>query len=224
MALREADPPAGPLYHIGRLPNPLAWTEWEYVGGGRFDDPRQLRQFRVLYAAEQRLAAFVETLQKWRPSIEALAALNSIHPVSGLDDVPENAIGVIPADWGLTRGIATFHLLPGQHWLDLREHETRETLRGMLAPTLQALRYDDFDLSDVLGRDRRLTQTIAWLAHEQGFHGITYTSRFSHHFTCWAIFEGADFTSRAHESIAADDADFLDAVRRFNLRVAQGDR
>lgn len=73
MAVVEAAP-EGELYHIGRLPDVMAWTEWQHVGEGRFDDPANPPTFRVLYAAETRLAAFIETLQKWRPSMSALAA------------------------------------------------------------------------------------------------------------------------------------------------------
>jgi hypothetical protein len=62
MAFIEAESPSGPLYHIGRLPDPLAWADWQYLGSGRFDNPNPSRGFRVLYAAEQRVAAFVETL------------------------------------------------------------------------------------------------------------------------------------------------------------------
>jgi hypothetical protein len=96
MALIEAESPSGPLYRIGRLPDPLAWADWQYLGGGRFDDPEASGGFRVLYAA---VAAFVETLQKWRPSVEALAALESIRRAPGVLDVPGELAGVVPSDW-----------------------------------------------------------------------------------------------------------------------------
>jgi hypothetical protein len=130
VALIEADLPKGALFHIGRTPNVLAWAEWAYVGGGRFDAPARLGKFRVLYAAEQRLAAFVETLQKWRPSIEALAALESVTIGSGPTPASERDMGRKPEDWRLKRGIGMLRLLPNQRWLDLRRHETRESLRA----------------------------------------------------------------------------------------------
>lgn len=73
--VRDAPAPAGVLNRIGRCPSPLAWLPWQAVGTGRFDDPRG--EFRVLYAAEQRLACFVETLAPWRPSLEDLARLRA---------------------------------------------------------------------------------------------------------------------------------------------------
>lgn len=57
------------LFRFGRLPDPLALIPWEYVGGFRFDDPE--RQFRVLYAAEQRKACLVEKLASLRPPPDA---------------------------------------------------------------------------------------------------------------------------------------------------------
>jgi hypothetical protein len=218
MALIEAEPPSEPLIHIGRNPDPFAWTDWQFVGTGRFDDPRRPSQFRVLYAAEERLAAFVETLQKWRPSMEALAALGVI-PVPR-DDVLEETIGMIPSDWHLKRSIGTLLLLPNQRWLDLREHETRETLRVRLASTLRRLGAEDFDLSDALGRNRRLTQTIARFAFEDGFQGIAYKSRFDVNFTCWAIFEGAQFEPIGRFAFMRNDPDLIEAARRFSLRRA----
>lgn len=220
MALREATVPAAVLYHVGRNPDPLAWVEWRYVGGGRFDDPKRPRTFRVLYAAEQRLAAFVETLPKFRRSIEALAALQEIVPARGEDFAAEDTAGAIPADWHLKRMIGALRLLPGQRLLDLREHETRETLRVELAPTLQRLGYKDFDLSDALSRNRRLTKPIARFAEERGFRGIAYTSRFDITFDCLAIFEGAEFEALERRSIERDDPDLIEAARRHNLRWA----
>lgn len=219
MALLEADSPSEPLFHIGRNPDPFAWTEWRFVGAGRFDDPRQPRTFRVLYATEQRLAAFVETLQKWRPSIDALAALENVVPHPAIAGTVEHIPGTIPADWHLKRSLGTLRLLPDQRWLDLREHESRETLRMQLAPMLQQLGLDDFDLSDALSRNRHLTQTISRFAFDEGFQGIAYKSRFDDTFDCWAVFEGARFEPTGRFAILRNDSDLIEAARRLNLRA-----
>jgi hypothetical protein len=117
--------------------------------------------------------------------------------------------------------MGTLLLLPDQHWLDLREHETREALRPILAPTLHALGHDDFDLSDAVGRDRRLTQAIAAFAREQKFDGTAYKSRFDPAFDCWAIFEGALFDSISYSEIDRADPDLLEALTLFGLRLAE---
>jgi hypothetical protein len=219
MGLIEAIPPPGRLYHIGRHPDPLAWPEWAYVGGSRFDDPDPNPSYRVLYTAEQRLGAFLETLQKWRPSMEALAALESVTPGPGGQDAPNQEAGVIPADWHLNRRIGIVRVFPDQRWLDLREHETREELRTRLAAKLLEFGQDDFDLGDAFGRDRRVSQAVSQFAHDNEFQGIAYTSRFDDNFDCWAIFEGAKFEGIDRVPIARDDPDLLEAARRFGLRA-----
>ena len=68
VAVREVASVPASLYLIGKESDPLAWpAQRERAGPNRFDDP--LNQFRALYAAEQRIACFVETLAGFRPSI-----------------------------------------------------------------------------------------------------------------------------------------------------------
>ncbi|MGH2345042.1 MAG: RES domain-containing protein, partial [Chloroflexota bacterium] len=65
--------PAGPVYRIGRSPDPFAAPDWVYAQpdgtfGGRFDDPSGRRgvpanqRFRVLYFATEPVDAFAEVL------------------------------------------------------------------------------------------------------------------------------------------------------------------
>lgn len=79
--VREASEPAGALYRVGHLPDPPAWPDWRYVGGGRFDDFQ--RMFRTLHAAEQRLACFVELLAAFRPSPHTLALSTAVVGTDG---------------------------------------------------------------------------------------------------------------------------------------------
>ena len=183
-SLQLAPEPSGPLYRVGRLPDPLVWPDWRYAGGSRFDDPS--RAFRTLYAAESRLACFVELLAAFRPSPRALALL---HGVVGAEE--ELSVGVVPGDWARKRCVRAFRLLPRQRWLDLRAFETREALRVELAPKLVELGLEDLDVSGVRGPSRELTQALARLAYERGFSGLAYRSRFDDSLDCWAVFEGA---------------------------------
>lgn len=73
--------PDGPIYRLGREPDPWAWPDWSTAGpdgtfGNRWDDPAT--SYRVLYASSQRLGAFVETLARLRPDLEVVAALGEI--------------------------------------------------------------------------------------------------------------------------------------------------
>jgi hypothetical protein len=200
------------LYRVGRLPDPLAWPPWELVGDGRFDDPQ--REFRVLYAGHRR-ACFLETLAPFRPSVEALAALQQV--TGSQEPMPR---GVVPADWYQKRAVARLRLKTRQRWLDLRAAETREALRSELAATLLDLGLADLDLSGVLGPQRRLTQAIARWAYEHGYIGIAYLSRFDDALSLWAIFEGAVFEPvGVPEPIVPDDPDLVATAHLFGLAI-----
>jgi len=209
--VRSARTPRGGLYRIARLPDPLAWPPWEFVGGGRFDDPQ--REFRVLYAAAQRRGPFVETLAQFRPLLEALARMRRVG--GNEEPLPKTRV---PAHWYQRHAVARLRLLPGQRWLDLRAPQTREILRAELATTLLTQGLSDLDLSRVLGPGRTLTQTIARWAYEHGYAGLAYHSRLDHTLTLWAIFEGAAFEPVGlPEPITPDDPDLVATARLFGL-------
>jgi hypothetical protein len=204
------------LYRIGRAPDPLAWPPpRKGAGTGRFDDPAG--GFRVLYAAEQRIACFVETLAPFRVSLEWLGAVRRVRAGDRGSDEPEG--GVIPADWLARRRIAAFALPPGRQWLDLRALETRVALRGRLASLLATQHQADFDLGDALSRNRPLTQAVARWAYDEGFDGVVYTSRFACAFDCWAIFDRVGTDRRSVTAIHRDDPDLEEVARLFDLRM-----
>jgi hypothetical protein len=65
-----------------------------------------------------------------------------------------------------------------------------------------------------------LTQAIARWAHERGYHGIAYKSRFDDAFDYWAIFEEATFTpDPAVEPITPSDPDLRTVAALFNLAI-----
>jgi hypothetical protein len=203
------------LYRIGRVPDPLAPPPLERSGNNRFDDPAG--RFRVLYAAEQRLTCFVETLAPFRLSFEWLAAVGRVRAGDHGHDEPTG--GVVPASWLMRRRIGTFALGPNQRWLDLRSMETRIALRRDLAALLAAHDLTDFDLSDALCRNRPVTQSIAQWAFDAGYNGIAYKSRFDCAFDCWAIYDRADLDKIAVETMWSDDGDLTEVARLFDLRV-----
>jgi hypothetical protein len=69
--------PAESIFRIARLgADPFEPPLWEYTGSNRFDDPQ--REFRVIYCASQRAAAFGETLARFRRSLSLLALMNDV--------------------------------------------------------------------------------------------------------------------------------------------------
>lgn len=188
----------------------------EFTGGERFDDP--LGRFRVLYAAEQRLACFVETLAVFRPP---LALIEQLRPF-WRGRVPPR-LGTVPADWHRQRAIVQFRIGQRQRWLDLRAAATYQALRVELAATILRLGLPDLDVSGVRGPSRELTQAIARWVYEHGYHGMVYRSRFDDAFDCWAIFEGAaTIPDSAPESIKRTGPDLRAAAALLGLRLRPG--
>lgn len=144
------------LFRFGRLPDPLAPTPWERVGGFRFDDPE--RQFRVLYAAEQRIACLVEKLASLRPppdaSSDELARVFGEMEDGDEQGPPPPTPGIIGYSMLLTQAFGELSLPRDQPHLDLRDHAAREMIRS-------ALTLPDLDMSDLVSRGYELTRQIA---------------------------------------------------------------
>jgi hypothetical protein len=54
----------------------------------------------------------------------------------------------------------------------------------------------------------------------RGFDGIYYRSRYGHDLENWAVFEPFPITRAVTQAIAADDPDFLNALRILGLKLA----
>lgn len=216
MPVREEAGPAGVLYRVGRAPNPLAWPPRAFAGGGRYDDPRG--EFVVLYAAEQRRGAFVETLAPFRPAVADLAVARTLPDGDAEDRMP--AAGVVPEAY-FRRLIASFRVAPGQRWLDVRTPETHQALRSALAEALTGLGYGwCFVWGDVLGHDHRLTRVIARWAFASGYQGVVYGRAHDPRVDCWAVFEGAVVVPEGEPSpVVAADPDLVAVARLFDLTV-----
>lgn len=113
-------------------------------------------------------------------------------------------------------------------FVDISHPQTLSFLLANVISDLESIvgqRLDDFDLSDVMGRNRQLTQYLARYFHElpgEKIAGIRYLSRHSARWECWALF--ADRVAGKLEigesrPIAADDADLLAVARQFGLSV-----
>jgi hypothetical protein len=135
--------PDGPLYRLGRYPDPWAWPDWSYAApdgtfGNRYDDPEA--SYRVLYASSQRVGAFLETLARFRPDLEVLAELEEIE---GEEEPPP----AMPRSWLDNRllGEATV----GGRFVEVGDTTSLATLRTALAAS--AIRYglDEIDAATI---------------------------------------------------------------------------
>ena len=209
--------PITPLFRLGRKPDPWDPPDWSRAQpdgtfGNRFDDPKG--NYRVLYAATQRVSCFVETLARFRPDLALIAELQAI---AGEDDhVP---LGTVPSDWYAPRvmGEATvtgaYADLYGASWVS--------HLRQALAKDCIALGLEDLDDSVLQqGEPRRLTQLASLKVNEAGLDGIYYRSRYGHDLENWALFEPFRINApKAPVEIRPDDVDFREACGLLGLKI-----
>jgi hypothetical protein len=165
--------PDGPLYRLGRHPDPWAWPPWsaalrDGTFGNRYDDPDG--SYRVLYASSRRVGAFLETLARFRPDLEVLAELDRIE---GEDEPPPAA----PRGWldGRLIGEATVE----GRFVDVGHATSLATLRAALAAHAIHHGLDEIDAATIrLRAPRAFTQQVSRYAYEEGsFAGIRYRSR-----------------------------------------------
>lgn len=213
---------------------PSSWDRAHDDGtfGNRFDDPGadrgipETERFRTIYCATQRVAAFGETIARYRPSLSLLKGLEE--DVDD-DEEPLNLeSGVIPLDWRLSRNVGKTLLDPNLRFVDIAAGETIQHLRPVCAEAAIQLGLEDVDLSAVTSSRRLITQVAARYIHEQVdenghplYAGIRYVSRLNRDWECWALFD-----TRLHhtpeaivEPIRADDPGLVEAARFLGLTI-----
>jgi RES domain len=209
--------PKAPLFRLGRKPDPWAPPDWSRAQpdgtfGNRFDDPQG--NYRVIYAATQRISCFVETLARFRPDLSLIAELQTI---SGEDDyVP---LGIVPTDWCEPRLIGAAPITGS--YADIYAASWVSHLRHALASDCIALGIKDLDDSVLQrGEPRRLTQLASLTVNGAGFDGIYYRSRYGHDLENWAIFEPFPIGSpEVAIGVQPNDVDLQEACRLLELKI-----
>jgi RES domain len=213
--------PDGPLYRLGRHPDPWVWPDWSYAApdgtfGNRYDDPDA--SYRVLYASSQRLGAFLETLARFRPDLDVLAELGRIEG----DDEPPPAV---PRTWLAGRLIGEA-AVEGR-FVDVGDSASLATLRTALAASAIHHGLDEIDAATIrLRAPRAFTQQVSRYVYEHGsFAGIHYRSRLGDDILNWAVFESAPdgqvpLAATTSAAIAANDPDLRTALERLDLTLA----
>ena len=222
-------PPAGPVYRVGRSPDPFAPPDWIYAQpdgtfGGRFDDPSGRRgisprdRFRTLYFASTPVGAFGEVLARFRPDLTVLAAIGSTGA----------APGIIPGGWRMVRRLGATILSPRMLFVDIGDARTLNVLRSALAPIAVELGLPDIDLGAFTGPSRLLTQEAAHFIHEQHdragrprYAGILYPSRLDRAWECWAVFDDRlRHQVMRVDAIGVRDPGLREAARILDLKVS----
>ena len=228
-ALRSRRPPAR-VYRVGRAPDPWSWPDWLFAAadgtfGNRFDDPAGA--YRVLYAASDRLGAFVEVLARFRPDPHVVEELRRIRG----DDDRALRPGVLDASWLARRRVGEASV--AGRFADIGHSESLARLRADLAKRLAQHGLRDLDAAAIrLRAPRRITQEISRYVYSQSdasgrrFDGIAYRSRLGDEFRLWAIFEPttqakARALLRAYRTraVSRDDPDLVRALEIHGLSL-----
>jgi hypothetical protein len=224
MTLATARPGAETLHRVGRAPDAWAWPGWAYAHedgtfGNRYDDP--LGEYRVIYAGRPRLAAFAETLARFRPDLELVAELSLIE-----GDAPALAPGAVPVEWCASRVIGS-----ARHtgtFADVGRSESLAHLRAALAARALHYGFDDLDAGELRRRaPRAFTQEISRHVFVHGrdaggrpLAGLRYRSRLGDDLVNWAIFETEPPVDCVSEPVDREDPDLRAAFARFGLSWA----
>jgi hypothetical protein len=240
-------PEAG-LYRLGhRGQGSFEPPDWNYQDpdgtfGNRFDDPlgstlQRDQCFRVVYCATDRVAAFGETLARFRTSLPLLAGLASVsdddpveESLAGSIDPKDSGRVVVGADWQTQRMVTHTVLEPSLLFVDLTAAETIQYLRRPLAAVAHSLGLPDIDEAAVIGPNRAFTQRVARYLYEQCddeghplYAGIRYCSRLDLEWECWALY--ADRMKHLpgmpalSETIFPDDPDLMKIASLWGLTI-----
>ncbi len=253
LRLDVVNPPVGGLFRVGWHNDPLGPPPWsnalpDGTFGNRFDDPSAADdfqtedRFRCIYAGTTAEAAFGETLDQFRVSIDQLNLMASVvedaeaiealfGDVFDLEDPSIPPRGIVWARWRDERRLVTAHLDSSLRFADLASPASLQHLQYHLpAAAAQAgLRFVDFPA--VMDRaNRAFTQACARYVYDlrdaEGaplFHGIRYLSRLNPiAWACWAVFvdrsEGS-LTPGFPEPIAATHPALCSVARMFDLSI-----
>ena len=210
----EPAAPDGPLYRIGRAPDPWAWPDWSRANpdgtfGNRYDDPAG--EYRVVYASSERLGALVEVLARFRPDPAVLAGLAEVEREEGEQDAAP--AGVVTRRWLDERRIGIGQ--SGGPFALAAHSRSLAHLRTELADRVVHHGLDDLDAGTIrLHAPRRFTQEVSRHVYECAddsgeaqFKGIAYRSRLGDDFHNWALFERADAERPDVEELDVEEID-----------------
>lgn len=182
-------------------------------GGNRFDVPGG----GVLYACTEPLGCFYETLSRFRTHI---AGKTNNAAAAAAMDTDLMAPGNVPKEWRDARRKFEVEVLDAAPFVDVEAEETRAFLCENIPDTLATFDAVELDISDIRGKNRRLTRAIAkwvYLCVDEDenplYSGIRYISRHNGR-ECWAIFDGTETLIKGMSSIERHDDD-LELVRNL---------
>lgn len=158
---------------------PRALCGWN----NRFDDP--LREYRTLYAADERLTALREVLADLRPNARAIADFRAL-----FGEGAALPAGLVTWPWRKGHALAEGVVAPGRARLvDLDDVTVRRDLERDHAALLAEHGMSHLDIAEIRSRARPVTQGISRALYERGAAGVRFRSNVDDR-PCLALFEG----------------------------------
>ena len=219
-------PPTRELFRIGYKPNVWALPDWKFVSSldgtfpNRYDDPRG--EYRVLYAASQRIACFVEVLAPlFHIAPEVVAGLAEIE---GADEVPlaQTLQRSVVASRLESRLMGTLRtgISDGQ-FADICSCEWVSHLRSRFLPRFLDLGIKSFDASTLLASSPRfLTQSVSRYVFDCRIRLIRYPSRHGLDLENWAFLDWVPTGNMGVENIRMDDPDLRKALQLHAVKLS----
>jgi hypothetical protein len=211
-------------------PTDWSWAQEDGTFGNRFDDPGKYRgipeedRFRMVYCATQRAGAFGETIARFRRSPRLVEGLRTVDDEEPFE--PELEGGVLPEEWRLGRRLGSTRLDEGLVFADFASAETFQIFTEELAPLLVRFDLEEFDLSLITSRRRRVTQEAARYAYEladsgQVFAGVRYLSRLNPVWELWAVFYDrmVHLPEELSETVREDDPGLEEAASVLGIEI-----
>jgi hypothetical protein len=175
--------------------SPLPEQDEPVLDGNRWDDAQG--QYATLYCASSAVAAFAETIARYREVpglLDRIDAFLSGEPDGEYDFELEPAR--VPDDYFADRSLGHAAIDPALRFVDVDHPDTHRSLTVPLRPVLRRHRLRVVDRGVVLSPDRRLTRPIArecWRLAQTPDHpdwaGLRYGSRLHPEWECWAAWE-----------------------------------
>ncbi len=178
----------------------------------------------MVYCATQRAGAFGETIARFRRSPRLVEGLRTIESEEPFETELEG--GVLPEEWRLGRRLGSTRLDEGLVFADFASAETFQIFTEELAPLLVRFDLEEFDLSLITSRRRRVTQEAARYAYElagsgQTFAGARYLSRLNPAWELWALFYDRIVQSpeELSETVREDDPGLVEAASVLGIEI-----
>lgn len=181
----------GTVWRVGYLPDPWAWSGWQWatngVFSGRFDDNNG--NFRTIYAGSSLLACLLEVLAPFRMDDHTAAGIAEITDDGYGDAFPTIDPGQVLFDWLHGRAAASAQL--SGTYCAVTASGSLAVLYRPFVPLALTLGLRDFDAAALKdSRSRPLSQSIAAYLHDStDFDGVTFASRHGDNLKLWAVFE-----------------------------------